>query len=642
MVVDLIEFASVDTFSFSSTSLEMSFLSEQILQYRPLESNETFRLLRYLHKRTPADQPSFDLVHVTFADIPSIVPHYMAVSYAWGDPTPAHTFWINGSLCRLPKSSFEFLESLSTLETKSQPYFWIDAICINQADLAEKAIQIPLMKHIYSNAATVFVWLGPPIPGRTSILYFLEMARKNYELAELKEYHNLDWYLAKTSTTIESPEWQEIADLFCKPFFTRFWCIQEIVLSKKIMAYDGRSGCNWNQLSFAHNALSEGIHRHLRLRGRLKGVVAPHFEYVRSLQSDYHYGRREHTFKSFTWMWQQSMSYQARNMVDYVYGALGLITSESGDSPAIIPDYGRSDVDVFAEAVTLCLRRDNNYDVLSLAGVGFAKESNSQDTLPSWTPNFALTPTPRILTFWPRYPNRAGFLALEGVELKPDFRLENARLIVKGVIVDTIGEFIADTFLDMRTLDDEINHIHAWSRRALAAVHDSLLFDISTPESWEKWARTMSSHYKGPDEEYWLKGYVKLYESFLKAHVNNPRVQGLHPLDATKVINDDDHFSEDQKLQANHYYNAITLPLQWKRIAVTERGDLAVVQRLSKLGDKVCILPSGKVPLLIRQVPDTDSGNNHSHYQLVGESYVDGLMFGEGLSMGSLQDIVLV
>ena len=61
------------------------------------------------------------------------------------------------------------------------------------------------------------------------------------------------------------------------------------------------------------------------------------------------------------------------------------------------------------------------------------------------------------------------------------------------------------------------------------------------------------------------------------------------------------------------------------------------MQRLSKVGDRVCILPGSKMPFLIRPMPDSDD-----LYQLVGESYVDGLMFGEGLSMGPLQDVVLV
>jgi hypothetical protein len=37
---------------------------------------------------------------------------------------------------------------------------WIDAICINQRDIAEKEHQIPLMDQIYSEAFKVYFWLS--------------------------------------------------------------------------------------------------------------------------------------------------------------------------------------------------------------------------------------------------------------------------------------------------------------------------------------------------------------------------------------------------------------------------------------------------------------------------------------------------
>jgi hypothetical protein len=38
---------------------------------------------------------------------------------------------------------------------------WVDAICIDQKNLAEISHQIVLMEEIYSWAETVFIWLGP-------------------------------------------------------------------------------------------------------------------------------------------------------------------------------------------------------------------------------------------------------------------------------------------------------------------------------------------------------------------------------------------------------------------------------------------------------------------------------------------------
>ncbi|KAF7198221.1 Heterokaryon incompatibility protein 6, OR allele [Pseudocercospora fuligena] len=37
---------------------------------------------------------------------------------------------------------------------------WVDAVCINQLDLAEKELQIPLMRDIYVQAKHSLIWLG--------------------------------------------------------------------------------------------------------------------------------------------------------------------------------------------------------------------------------------------------------------------------------------------------------------------------------------------------------------------------------------------------------------------------------------------------------------------------------------------------
>jgi len=38
--------------------------------------------------------------------------------------------------------------------------YWIDALCINQADVAEKNVQVPLMGRIYQGAVRVVAFLG--------------------------------------------------------------------------------------------------------------------------------------------------------------------------------------------------------------------------------------------------------------------------------------------------------------------------------------------------------------------------------------------------------------------------------------------------------------------------------------------------
>ncbi|KAK4074706.1 uncharacterized protein Triagg1_4855 [Trichoderma aggressivum f. europaeum] len=88
-------------------------------------------------------------------------PKYVTLSYVWGPPFQDGTLRINGHEQRIGRS----------LETSLRYYrrarwsmpLWADAVCINQADVAERSSQVSIMDRIYSSATTVFVVLGAGI-----------------------------------------------------------------------------------------------------------------------------------------------------------------------------------------------------------------------------------------------------------------------------------------------------------------------------------------------------------------------------------------------------------------------------------------------------------------------------------------------
>lgn len=61
---------------------------------------------------------------------------------------------ISGVRLTIPNSDHRLL-------TDQRSYFWIDAICIDQDNIAERNHQVLLMKHIYSRAHLVIGWLTP-------------------------------------------------------------------------------------------------------------------------------------------------------------------------------------------------------------------------------------------------------------------------------------------------------------------------------------------------------------------------------------------------------------------------------------------------------------------------------------------------
>jgi len=129
-------------------------------KYKPLDTSvDSIRLL-ILHGAPSQDSAlSCSLYHTNFAESP----HYEALSYEWGSPASTKPLQIKGARLWLliGENLHEALVHLRVMEDRT---LWIDAICINQDDLAEKQYQVGLMDFIYHRAERVLVWLGRPMP----------------------------------------------------------------------------------------------------------------------------------------------------------------------------------------------------------------------------------------------------------------------------------------------------------------------------------------------------------------------------------------------------------------------------------------------------------------------------------------------
>jgi hypothetical protein len=69
--------------------------------------------------------------------------------------------------------------------------------------------------------------------------------------------------------------------------------------------------------------------------------------------------------------------------------------------------------------------------------------------------------------------------------------------------------------------------------------------------------------------------------------------------------------------------------MHWKRFAASSDGYLASVPASSLPGDVVCVVMGAAVPFVLRPLGDG--------YQLIGECYMHGLMYGEALEMTGLE-----
>ncbi|KAK8061082.1 HET-domain-containing protein [Apiospora hydei] len=92
-------------------------------------------------------------------------PKYIALSYAWGPTQVKKPIFVDG--IELPVT-VNLESALRHLRRQYEPLvIWIDAIAINQDDLAERSHQVGLMRRIYQQASRVIVWLGDSVRHRT-------------------------------------------------------------------------------------------------------------------------------------------------------------------------------------------------------------------------------------------------------------------------------------------------------------------------------------------------------------------------------------------------------------------------------------------------------------------------------------------
>jgi hypothetical protein len=122
-------------------------------------------------------------------------------------------------------------------------YLWIDAICLNQADLAEKAVQIPLIGDVYKQARKTHIYLRSQILTSSALNLFHSFHRihdfyLDGKTLDSKEIHDFDLDGRTFDATDEerngglfSQVFQALVALVQDPWFRRRWILQEVAVS---------------------------------------------------------------------------------------------------------------------------------------------------------------------------------------------------------------------------------------------------------------------------------------------------------------------------------------------------------------------------------------------------------------------------
>lgn len=168
---------------------------------------------------------------------------YVALSYVWGNPAVTRGIFVNGISVQVTENLEEALRELREYDCIKQGFkVWIDAICINQNDIEERAQQVGIMKHIYASAWKVVVWLGKESDdsnlAMTAVRY-LSLRAGDEKLPD-DLYHRrrtvdlrplfIVWSTYKSYLKIEV--YRALYRVFSRQYWQRLWILQEIALSR--------------------------------------------------------------------------------------------------------------------------------------------------------------------------------------------------------------------------------------------------------------------------------------------------------------------------------------------------------------------------------------------------------------------------
>ncbi|CAG9990805.1 unnamed protein product [Clonostachys byssicola] len=293
----------------------------------------------------------------------------MALSYVWGDDSVRRAIRLNDCDFEVTVNLYEGLrqirESMFVTETLPKLPIWVDAICINQEDIDEKAKQVPKMHQIYSTADEVLVWLGVmPIPPdflkpwiddeKYSWLGFDdEDCAMNEELRE----EALERYVLYTRSPkfpiqrlsrrpTGKPRKQQLihfavaAALRHCSYFQRLWTAQEAVLAKNgPVMLAGRHVLSWDE--FTHKDRlepEESVEIHGRPPTSFLGISSLRNQLV----ADY---PREACWRLLDVI-EDFSALACRDAVDKIYGLLAMVPLHNLPRE-LYPDYNRPCEEVY-------------------------------------------------------------------------------------------------------------------------------------------------------------------------------------------------------------------------------------------------------------------------------------------------------
>jgi Heterokaryon incompatibility protein (HET) len=623
----------------------------------PLEPAEP--IIRLMNLRPAGDRSAPLAVDLYVASLDTN-PQYVALSYCWGSSTLTRPIDCNNYVLDITENLGLALSSIRSL---SRLPLWVDRICINQGNTRERSSQVSYMQRIYSQATKTFVYLGEPESAATETackvletLYTPVLRRVPFDDNDLRsKILHLRARVVAMKLALRNPRLAKraydkdvrraIFELAARPYFTRKWIIQELLKSRSPLCVVGSHCIEWNPLVLgAMLEFNSSCDKIADLR---------HYPDLDWLFTTNLYFGIEGPSPLLGLMYF-SRSFKTTDHRDHIFALLG-VASDPEDF--LEPNYEKTIEQVYHETSSCLIRQGNGFLMLHLAGI-----RPTDNMMPSWVVDWRDFDSFYCAKHFASFRSGGG----DGImKLGSDA----VTLHVRAKLVDHVGA-IGQPFKAEMSLWDRLMYyiqdctsafeeFYENSGGKLAIQQDlaSLIsFDMRYDDQDRVWFKFNEDCQNDARLADWtLDGTVRqmtLIRAFFLLNKFNkwlPRTgqrdgssglsrsrRKIKPVKTSMELVEDEVFSgfRNTPLHENllrfNFFRPTTRPI------ITKNRRLGLAPALTEVGDVVSVISGANAPFILRPSQD-------GTYKIVGEVYLQGIMFGETLTDDRypLEDILI-
>jgi hypothetical protein len=652
-----------------------NFLLKAILDFKNPSKPLPDRL-PFIRLATLMPGKDFDQIEVSMSITERPYATYEALSYCWGDAAALSPILCDGHRLYVTQNLKCALRDLRHPDTERT--LWIDAICINQKDLKERAEQVSAMKDIYRDAQRTVVWLGDKFPG---IELAFQLVNRMYDLYFDKlEGDAFDsfvegrWRPAKDHTSPTKLELNSLDFLLSQPWFRRVWVIQEFCLGEEVSIVSGDQETGWMQFVWGSLIALHWVQKRPVFSPVMRSLLQ--LSNLRFAVSNLSDGTR----LDLLYLCSRFRHYLSTDPRDKIFGLVGLTDSDL-ESLNFIPSYSSSPEEVYIRLAESMLKSSDTLNILSIPR-GATKLS-----LPSWVPDWSdhLAAEP----FWeaPDKGEECPYKATNKSTSPPPLFGENNSLTLYGHRIDRLSTLTAsfsEHDLDNSQLHEKKNALLAFSREG-SSWKSPIEYLRRTLKAycltWEflKWIQervtliamsydTMSQWNEmtlGPGNRKTTDIYTPTGEPLEMAYMATLQVS-IDPVPepveegfriwwrscrpTTLLRKAKLHKIPGLYLRVVTVMFLIRVMLGWekrgdftslsqelvnKQLFRTAGEYLGLVSRGAMVDDEVWLLKGGNLPFLLRKA-------GGEKYELIGECYVHGVMSGEKFEGERCREVTII